>query len=485
MSTPNAAFSVRMRVQFVNEAGKFAQLATAIGDAGGILGSLDIVEAHHDFVIRDVTVMAIDEAHVREIRKSVDDMDGIQVIDIVDRVLQLHRGGKIEVVSRLGEMTRDELSMAYTPGVARVCRAIYENPDDVRRFTMKANTVAIVSDGTAVLGLGNIGPAAAIPVMEGKALLFKEFAGINGFPICLDIDPPNADGTDPGVDQIVDTVARMAPVFGGVNLEDIAAPRCFEVERKLRERLSIPVFHDDQHGTAVVVLAALRNALKVVGKKMDEIRIVQAGAGAAGVAIARILHAAGVTNMVLVDKDGVIYKGRAENTSDSLTWVADNTNPHDLKGTLREVVVGADVFIGVSAPNLLQGDDLRTMAKDPIVFALANPNPEVLPTEAYGVAAVYATGRSDFPNQINNVLAYPGIFRGALDVGATTVTENMKLAASAAIAAEVPDVDLSAEYIIPSVFNKAVVRRVALAVGEAAINDGVATSDPIFERVTI
>ena len=473
MSTPNAAYSVRMRVQLANEAGSFARLATAIGQAGGVLGPLDIVEASPALMIRDVTVMAVDDAHVNTIRECVDELDGIKVLDVVDRVLQLHRGGKIEVRSRIPKLTRDELSMAYTPGVARVCRVIAENPEEVRRFTIKSNTVAIVTDGNAVLGLGNIGPRAALPVMEGKALLFKEFAEIDAFPICLDISPPNADGTDPGVMEIVETVVRMEPVFGGINLEDIAAPRCFEVERLLRERLDIPVFHDDQHGTAVVALAALRNALKVVGKKLEDVRIVQAGAGAAGVAVAKILKAAGVKDMIICDRDGVMYEGRP-GLDTSMGWVGANTNPERIQGTLKDVIAGADVFIGVSAPNLLQADDLRKMNSQPIVFALANPDPEVLPSEALGVAAVYATGRSDYPNQINNVLCYPGIFRGALDAGATTVTENMKLAAAGAIAAAVPEFELSAEYIIPTVFQKDVVHDVAAAVARAAVADGVA-----------
>ncbi len=476
MSAPNAVYSVRMRVQLVNEAGAFARLATAIGNEGGVLGPLEIIDVSHSLMVRDVTVMASDADHVSRIRSAVDELEGITVLEVVDRVLQMHRGGKIEVHSRLPVITRDELSMAYTPGVARVCREIAERPEEVRHYTIKANTVAIVSDGTAVLGLGNIGPHASLPVMEGKALLFKEFADIDGFPICLTIDPPNEDGTDPGVDQIVDIVTRMEPVFGGVNLEDIASPRCFEVERRLRENLDIPVFHDDQHGTAVVVLAALRNALKVVGKTMHDVKVVQAGAGAAGVAIAKILNSAGVGEHILCDISGVIHEDRVEPIlTDS--WVVENTNPNGVTGTLRDAIVGADVFIGVSAPNLLQADDLRTMAKDPIIFAMANPDPEVLPSEALGVAAVYATGRSDYPNQINNVLAYPGIFRGALDVGATDITENMKLVASEAIAAEVPVSELSPDYIIPSVFNKNVVTRVRMAVAEAAIADGVAREE--------
>ncbi len=472
MSTPNAAYSVRMRVELENRPGTFARLATAIGDAGGTLGALDIVEATTERMVRDVTVYAGDEGHVAEIRKCVEALGDVRIIDVSDRTFLMHFGGKIEVKSKLPALNRDSLSMAYTPGVARICRAIADNPEEVRRLTIKSNTVAIVTDGTAVLGLGNLGPEASMPVMEGKALLFKEFADIDAFPICLRISPATANG-DPGIDELVETVARLEPVFGGINLEDIAAPRCFEVEERLRERLNIPVFHDDQHGTAVVTLAALRNALKVVGKTIEEVRVVMAGAGAAGVAIAKMLQAAGVSHIVACDREGAIYRGR-NSLDTSKNWMASNTNPDNVQGTLQEVVVGADVFIGVSAPNLLVADDLRKMADNPIVFALANPDPEVLPSEAAGTAAVYATGRSDYPNQINNVLCYPGIFRGALDVGASTITESMKLAAADAIANAVPVNEVSADYIIPSVFNRDVVRIVAAAVGDAAVRDGVA-----------
>jgi malate dehydrogenase (oxaloacetate-decarboxylating) len=375
----------------------------------------------------------------------------------------MHEGGKIETRSKIPLQNRDDLSMAYTPGVARVCRAIADTPSDVHKFTIKANTVAIVTDGTAVLGLGDIGPSAALPVMEGKALLFKEFAGVDAFPICLDIDD---------ADQLVETVQRLAPVFGGINLEDIAAPRCFEVEERLKAALDIPVFHDDQHGTAVVVLAALRNSLKVVGKSMPDLKVVIAGVGAAGVAITKILMQAGVENVIGIDRKGAIYSGRGELDA-SKQWFAENTNPEMRRGALHEVLPGADVFIGVSGPGLVKRDDLRVMHDDPIVFALANPDPEILPEEAEGLAAVIATGRSDYPNQINNVLCFPGIFRGALDAGATTITENMKLAAATAIADAVPDDELSAGYIVPSVFNKHVVELVASSVAAQAVLDGV------------
>jgi malate dehydrogenase (oxaloacetate-decarboxylating) len=353
--------------------------------------------------------------------------------------------------------------MAYTPGVARVCNAIAKDPDEVHTYTIKKNTVAIVTDGTAVLGLGDIGPYAALPVMEGKALLFKEFAGIDAFPICLNVDSP---------DEIVESVQRLEPVFGGINLEDIAAPQCFDVEERLQASLDIPVFHDDQHGTAVVVLAALRNSLKVVDKKMEDLKVVIAGVGAAGVAIAKILTNAGVPNVIGVDRKGAIYEGRDE-LNPAKQWLAEHTNPEMRRGALHEVMPGSDVFVGVSGPGIITRDDLRVMHKDPIVFALANPDPEITPEQADGLAAVIATGRSDYANQINNVLCFPGIFRGALDAGATKITEHMKLAAAEAIAGAVPDNELAPSYVVPSVFNKRVVELVASSVAEAAKADGV------------
>ena len=383
--------------------------------------------------------------------------------DFEERTFRLHEGGKIEVTSKSPLRNRDDLSMAYTPGVARVCMAIAENPWAAHTYTIKRNSVAVVTDGTAVLGLGDIGPAAALPVMEGKAMLFKEFAGVDAFPICLDVA---------STDELVETVERLAPVFGGINLEDIAAPRCFEVEERLKASLDIPVFHDDQHGTAVVVLAALRNALKVVGKRMEDLKIVMAGAGAAGVAITKILQSAGVPNIIAVDRKGALHLGR-DSLEQSKAWLAEHTNPEHRSGDLHEVLPGADVFIGVSGPGLLIRDDLRAMHTDPIVFALANPDPEIYPEEAAGLAAVIATGRSDYPNQINNVLCFPGIFRGALDAGATTITEGMKLVAAEAIANAVGADELSASYVVPSVFDKHVVELVATAVRDAAIAEGV------------
>jgi malate dehydrogenase (oxaloacetate-decarboxylating) len=466
MAVPNASYSVRIRVDVDHKPGSLGRVATAIGDAGGNISALDIVEVHGGRIIRDVTVFAGDESHVQNIRHALDSLEGVVVLDVSDRVFLMHEGGKIEVTSRIPLQNRDDLSMAYTPGVARVCNDIAAHPEDVHKYTIKKNTVAIVTDGTAVLGLGNIGPEASMPVMEGKALLFKEFAGIDAFPICLRVD---------SADALVETVQRLEPVFGGINLEDVAAPRCFEVEERLKATLDIPVFHDDQHGTAVVVLAALTNALKVVDKKMEDLKVVMAGVGAAGVAITKILLQAGVPNVIGVDRKGAIYEGRADLDA-SKQWFAEHTNRELRRGALHEVMPGADVFIGVSGPGLLLRDDLRVMHNDPIVFALANPDPEITPEEAEGLVAVMATGRSDYANQINNVLCFPGIFRGALDAGAKSITENMKLAAASAIAAAVPDEELSAGYIVPSVFNKRVVELVAAAVAEAAVADGVVRS---------
>src|SRR5687768_9680964 len=464
MRTPNASYSVSLRVEIENRPGNLGRLATAIGEAGGNISALDIVEATGARIVRDVTVFAVDDEHVDRIRAAVEALDGISVRTILDRTFLMHEGGKIEVRSKVPLTSRDDLSMAYTPGVARVCQAIAAHPDEVHRFTIKRNSVAIVTDGTAVLGLGDIGPAAALPVMEGKAMLFKEFAGIDAFPVCLNVKT---------ADELVETVQRIEPVFGGINLEDVAAPRCFEVEERLKADLDIPVFHDDQHGTAVVVLAALRNALKVVDKRMDDLKVVMSGVGAAGVAITKILLQAGVPNIIGVDRKGAIYEGRSDLDA-SKQWLAEHSNPELRRGSLPEVMPGADVFIGVSGPGLLARDDLRVMHNDPIVFALANPDPEITPEEAEGLVAVMATGRSDYPNQINNVLCFPGIFRGALDAGAPRITEEMKMAAARGIADVVAADDLSEDYIIPSVFDRDVAPAVAKAVVEEAREAGIA-----------
>jgi malate dehydrogenase (oxaloacetate-decarboxylating) len=463
MATPNASYSVRLRVLVRNQPGTLGRLATAIGEAGGNIAALDIVEGGADRLVRDVTVFASDATHAQQIADAARAVEGVDLLGVDDRTMLLHDGGKIEVVSKIPVATRDDLSMAYTPGVARVCRAIAADPVLVHQYTIKRNTVAIVTDGTAVLGLGDIGPEASLPVMEGKALLFKEFAGVNGFPIALNVD---------SADQLVEAVVRLAPVFGGINLEDIAAPRCFEVEERLRALLDIPVFHDDQHGTAVVTLAALRNALKVVDKRIEDLEVVIAGVGAAGVAIAKILLDAGVGHVVGVDRQGAIHLDR-DDLNSSKRWLAEHTNQGGRSGSLSEVLPGADVFVGVSGPGIVTRDDIATMAERSIVFALANPDPEILPEETEGLVAVVATGRSDYPNQINNVLCFPGIFRGALDAGAYAITDGMKLAAAEAIAAAVPEDELAPTYVIPSVFNTQVAELVAERVAAAARADGV------------
>ncbi len=463
MPTPLAAFSLRLRVRLPNRPGELGLLATAIGSAGGSLVGIEIVASDGATLTRDVVVYCGSEEHAAEVAHAARSVEHVEVLLVEDRTFALHDAGKIRVEAKRPVRDRDDLAMAYTPGVARVCTSIAENPALVHRYTMKANTVAVVTDGTAVLGLGDIGPEAALPVMEGKAVLFKSFAGVDAVPVCLRVSSP---------DELVETVQRLEPAFGGINLEDIAAPRCFEVEQRLAETLSIPVFHDDQHGTAVVVLAALRNACTVVDKDLAGLRVVLSGAGAAGVAITRILMRAGVADIVATDRRGAIHR-RREGLDPSKQWLADNANPAGRSGSLPEVLRGADVFIGVSAPGLLGREDLETMADRSIVFALANPVPEVLPEEAEGVVAVMATGRSDYPNQINNVLCFPGIFRGALDVGATRITENMKLAAADAIAAAVQPENLAAEEIVPSVFSPGVASSVAAAVAAAAHADGV------------
>jgi malate dehydrogenase (oxaloacetate-decarboxylating) len=463
MAIPLAAFSIRIRARIPNRPGEFAALATVIGSAGGSLVGIDIVESTGPAITRDLVVFCESEAHSRRVGEVTRAMPGIEVIEVEDRTFGVHEGGKLSIDAKVPPLDRDGLAMAYTPGVARVCTAIAEDPALVHRYTMKSNTVAVVTDGTAVLGLGNIGPEAALPVMEGKAVLFKTFAGVDAVPVCLRVSTP---------DELVETVERMEPMFGGINLEDIAAPHCFEVERRLTESLSIPVFHDDQHGTAVVALAALRNACRITGRELSNLRIVLSGAGAAGVAITKILMTAGASDIVAADRKGAIHKGR-DGLDPSKQWLADNANPEGRSGSLRDVLAGSDVFIGVSGPGLLTRKDLETMAPGPIVFALANPVPEVLPEEAEGIVSVMATGRSDYPNQINNVLCFPGIFRGALDSGATAITENMKLAAADAIAAAVPSDELRPDQIVPSVFTPGVGTTVAAAVAEAAVADSV------------
>ncbi len=455
---PSASFSATLRVRLDDSPGTFARFASRIGEAGASLGAIDIVRVERHTKVRDVTILAGDADHLDAIVEAVREIDGVEVVEVSDRTFLVHLGGKISVVPRVPMKTRDDLSMAYTPGVARVSRAIAEDPQKVWTLTAKQHMVAVVTDGSAVLGLGDIGPEAALPVMEGKAMLFKEFGGIDAFPICLSTKDP---------DEIVAAVKAIAPGFGGINLEDIAAPRCFEVEERLQAELDIPVFHDDQHGTAIVVLAALLNALRVVGKRIEDVRVVTTGAGAAGTAVTKILLEAGARTIVGCDEYGSIYLGRPGNTTAKEAYAA-ITNPAGEIGSADEMLAGADVFIGLSVPGAITRAGVERMAGQPIVFALANPQGEIDPEEIDDIAAVIATGRSDYPNQINNVLAFPGVFRGALDVRAPAITQEMQLAAATALAGVITVEELAADYIVPSVFDREVAPAVAQAVSEAA-----------------
>jgi malate dehydrogenase (oxaloacetate-decarboxylating) len=473
--TPSASYTSTLRVKLTNRPGTLGELTSAIGRSGGDIGAIDIVSASRGAMVRDITFTAGSVEHVEEIVEAARDVDGVEVINVSDRTFLMHLGGKIEVVSKMPLKTRADLSMAYTPGVARVCEAIHRDPEKAYTLTIKRNTVAVVSDGTAVLGLGDIGPAAAMPVMEGKAMLFKEFAGVDAFPICLSTKDP---------DEIVRTVKNIATAFGGINLEDISAPRCFEIEDRLKEELDIPVFHDDQHGTAVVVLAALLNAVKLVGKRMEDLKVVVNGTGAAGVACTKIIMAAGVRNVVGCDQTGALYRGRKESMNWIKDWYAQNTNPDNERGTVHDAMRGADVFFGLSAPGVITPEDLRRMRPDPIVFAMANPTPEIMPEEAEPFVAVMATGRSDYANQINNVLCFPGVFKGALACRASRINEEMKLAAAHAIAALITDAELHPEYVIPSVFDKRVADAVSRGVEESAYSTGVARRERASTDVT-
>ncbi|HWN32136.1 MAG TPA: NAD-dependent malic enzyme [Pseudonocardia sp.] len=458
MPVPGPGYTITARVAAPPSASAAGDLAAAIGKVGGVVTAFDVVDATVDHNVIDISCNALSEGHAQEITDALAALPGVQVRKVSDRTFLVHLGGKIEVTPKVSLRTRDDLSRAYTPGVARICRAIAANPEDARRLTIKRNTVAVVTDGSAVLGLGNIGAAAAMPVMEGKAALFKRFAGVDAWPVCLDTQD---------TEEIIRTVQIIAPAYGGINLEDIAAPRCFEIEARLRELLDIPVFHDDQHGTAIVVLGALRNALRVVGKSLADCRIVVCGVGAAGSAIIRLMLPEGPGDVLAVDVDGIVHPGRAGLAADpNLTWVAEHTNAAGRAGSLADAMVGADVFIGVSAPNLFGEAELASMASDSVVFALANPDPEVDPALAQRYAAVVATGRSDYPNQINNVLAFPGFFRGLLDAQAAAITDDMLRAAAAAIGAVVAEPNPS--FIVPSVFDASVASEVAKAVRDAA-----------------
>jgi malate dehydrogenase (oxaloacetate-decarboxylating) len=458
VAAPSISYSITIRLELPAGGSAISQLTSAVEAAGGEVTALDVSASGADRLQIDVTCAASGTEHADRIVADLRGIDGLTVHKVSDRTFLMHLGGTIEMASKHPIRNRDDLSLIYTPGVARVCQAIVDNPEDARRLTVKRNSVAVVTDGSAVLGLGNIGAAAALPVMEGKAALFKRFGGIDAWPLCLDTQD---------VDEIVSIVRAVSPGFAGINLEDIAAPRCFEIEARLRELLDIPVFHDDQHGTAIVVLAALRNALRVVGKELPDVRIVMSGAGAAGTAILKLLLAAGAAHVLVADVDGVVHRERVD-LHESLHWMADATNPDGFRGDLHAALAGADVFIGVSAPNVITGDDVASMAPDSIVFALANPDPEIDPATARRHAAVVATGRSDYPNQINNVLAFPGVFRGLLDASATRVDTNLLLAAADAIASAVSPSQLNANYVIPSVFHSEVHSAVAEAVVTAA-----------------
>jgi len=451
---PSVSYSITVRLEVAAHGRAVSELTHAVEQTGGVVTALDVTAAGHDRLRVDVTCAARDSAHAEEIVAALGAIDGVTLHKVSDRTFLMHLGGKIEMQSKVPLRNRDELSMAYTPGVARVALAIAASPADVRRLTVKRNSVAVVTDGSAVLGLGNIGPYAALPVMEGKAALFKRFGGIDAWPICLDTQD---------TDEIVQAVQAIAPGWGGINLEDISAPRCFEVEHRLRDLLDIPVFHDDQHGTAIVVLAALTNALRVVGKQISAVKVTMAGAGAAGTAVLRLLLLSGAKDVVVCDDKGAVHLGRPD-LDDSLRWIAENTNPGGYAGDLPGALRAADVFIGLSVPDILTGDDIAAMNSQAIVFALANPVPEVDPEAAREHAAVVATGRSDYPNQINNVLAFPGVFRGLLDAQSRMVTDHMLLAAARALADVVSADELGPNYIIPSVFHADVAPAVAAAV---------------------
>jgi malate dehydrogenase (oxaloacetate-decarboxylating) len=464
-TTPSASYSITVRLQIRNRTGMLGKVTSALGQAGADIGAVDLVQMGGEVVVRDITFNARDERHGQAVVEALRRVGGVKVVHVSDRTFLMHLGGKIEVRGKAAVKTRDDLSMAYTPGVARVCMAIREDPRKAYTLTIKQNTVAVVTDGTAVLGLGDIGPKAAIPVMEGKALLFKEFAGVDAFPLCLATQDP---------EEIVGIVRAVSPMFGGINLEDISAPRCFEIEDRLRKELDIPVFHDDQHGTAVVVLASLINALKVVKKKLADVRVVFCGAGASGIATAKLLMAVGCRHIIGCDRSGTLYPGRPDNMNPMKVWFAEQTNEKRLHGTVGDALKGADVFIGLSGPGVVTAKEIRRMAKNPIVFAMANPVPEIMPEEVRGIVRVMATGRSDYPNQINNVLCFPGFFRGLLDVRARLVNDEMKIAAAQGIASIITPGELDEEYIIPSVFDKRVVEAVADGVARAAVQTGVA-----------
>jgi malate dehydrogenase (oxaloacetate-decarboxylating) len=469
IKTPSASYSILMRVEILTKAGMLGKVTSAIGKAGGDIGSVDIVGFGKNTTIRDITVNVADVPMGEKVVHQVKRIKGINVLNVTDRTFRVHQRGKIEIRNKVPLNTREDLSMVYTPGVARVCMAIHEDRERVYDLTIKKNTIAIVTDGTAVLGLGDIGPEAAMPVMEGKAMLFKEFGNVDAFPICLRTKDP---------EEIISAVKWISPGFGGINLEDISGPRCFEIEGRLKKELDIPVFHDDQHGTAVVILAGMINALKLVGKRFEDIRVVVSGLGAAGIASIRILLSFGVKQIIGCDRSGILYKGRKENMNPMKKQISEQTNPEGIRGPISRAMKGADVFIGLSQPGVVHSRDIKNMAKDPIIFAMANPVPEIMPEEIGRHARVIATGRSDYSNQINNVLCFPGLFRGVLDCNAREINDEMLFAAANAIASIVAENELSEDYIIPSVLNRKVPESVSYNVREAAIQTGMARLEP-------
>lgn len=462
----SAGYSITLDLVIKNQPGMFGQVVNCIANSGASLGDVRLVSSDIDYNRREVTASCKSEDHAKELVKSIKAIDGIKVYNWRDDTFHVHEGGKLTVEARFKIENSDQMSRVYTPGVARVCMAIHANPSAAYRYTIKRNSVAVVTDGTAVLGLGDIGPKAAMPVMEGKAILFKQFAGIDSYPICLDTKD---------TEEIIKIVKAISPGFAGINLEDISAPRCFEIERRLQEELDIPVFHDDQHGTAIVVMAAIFNAMKLTGKTLSELKVVVNGFGASGISCAKMMLQSGIKNVIGCDTTGAIFEGREEGMNEEKISMSKITNPNKEQGKLADILKGADIFLGLSKPGVLTAEMVKTMNKDPIIFALANPNPEISPSEVQGIARIIATGRSDYPNQINNVLAFPGIFRGALDSGAKKITENMKLAAAHAIADSVKEADLREDYIIPGIFKSYVSANVAERVKQAAIDDGVAS----------
>jgi malate dehydrogenase (oxaloacetate-decarboxylating) len=471
IKTPSPSYSIIIRLEIASKPGMLGKVTSTIGRAGGDIGAVDIAGFKKNVTIRDIIVSVADIPMGQKVVEELRRIKGVNILQVTDRTFMVHQGGKIEIKNKIPLNSREDLSMAYTPGVARICMAIHEKRERVYDLTIKKNTIAVVTDGTAVLGLGDIGPEAAMPVMEGKAMLFKEFGGVDAIPLCLKTKDPK---------QIVTVIKALSPGFGGVNLEDIAAPRCFEIERRLRNELDIPVFHDDQHGTAVVILAGLINALKVVNKRFENIRVVVSGLGAAGIASIRLLLSTGVKQIIGCDRSGVLYKGRKENMNPIKALIAENTNLERIRGPISKALKGADLFIGLSQPGVIHVNDIKKMAKNPIVFAMANPDPEIMPEEIGRSARIIATGRSDYPNQINNVLCFPGLFRGVLDCQAREINDRMLLAAANAIAQMVTEEELSEDYIIPGVLNKKVPERVANYVKEAAIQTGVAKLEPQY-----